>query len=71
MVYAINDACSFREVDWFYEIVVREKGVTKIPLVICGNNCTWKTNGLCQNKSEKNLQSASKHHSLKPPPLHT
>jgi small GTP-binding protein len=42
IVYAIDDRGSFDEVEEFYRNLVRTKGPSNIPLVICGNKCDLK-----------------------------
>jgi small GTP-binding protein len=39
IVYAIDDRASFEEVEVFHRDLVRTKGTTTIPLVLCGNKC--------------------------------
>jgi small GTP-binding protein len=39
IVYAIDDRASFEEVEEFHRDLVRTKGTSKVPVVICGNKC--------------------------------
>ena len=39
IVYAIDDRASLEEVEVFHRDVLTRKGVTNVPLVICGNKC--------------------------------
>ena len=39
IVYAIDDRASFEEVSIFHRDLTRTKGVSNIPIVICGNKC--------------------------------
>lgn len=39
IVYAIDDRASFEEVSIFHRDLTRTKGVSNVPIVICGNKC--------------------------------
>ena len=39
IVYAIDDRASFEEVEVFHRDLLRTKGATNVPVVICGNKC--------------------------------
>jgi small GTP-binding protein len=39
IVYAIDDRASFEEVEVFHRDLVRTKGTSGVPIVICGNKC--------------------------------
>jgi small GTP-binding protein len=39
IVYAINDRVSFEEAEVFHRNLVRTKGTSAIPVVLCGNKC--------------------------------
>ena len=37
--YAVDDRSSFKEVEEFYNDIIRTKGSSNVPIVICGNKC--------------------------------
>ena len=39
IVYAVDDRSSFEEVEEFYNDLIRTKGTSNVPIVICGNKC--------------------------------
>lgn len=39
IVYAVDDRASFEEAEEFYNDLIRTKGSTNVPIVICGNKC--------------------------------
>ena len=39
LVYAIDDRSSFEEIEIFHKDLVRTKGTSDIPLVLCGHKC--------------------------------